>query len=187
VQEAIDSCTECGWEQIFVPDTASPALKELINKKKLVYKQNYDKFKKAADEILQAHDETIKLKDELAKVREEKPEVTQQSVCAGRRLCILTANNQIVLLNAGEFTFGRLGPKTETHFVFNDSAMDGKHFALQINYNLPDALYSCKIKSIGSKGTFVNTTKKIDSEWVSIDANDEITAGNTKMTLILAK
>jgi hypothetical protein len=175
-------CPECGWEQVVVPDSASEDLKEMIKGKKLLYKQHYDRFKKAADEVVQSHNEIAKLQEELAKVN-------QQSAFVGRRLCILTENRQsIIVLNVGEFTFGRLGPATKTHFVFLDDAMDSKHFALQIAYNLPDgSLYSCKIRNIGSKETFINTTKKIDSEWVSIDANDEISAGNTKMKLVLTK
>ncbi|GHT58825.1 hypothetical protein AGMMS50239_04110 [Bacteroidia bacterium] len=181
-------CPNCGWELVVVLDSSSEQLKRIINEKKLVYKQNYDRFIKSKDELVKTQEEIEKMRVELANAKEKEPINNAQTLSVSRRLCVLTENHQIIVLNAGEHTFGRLGPATETHFVFNDSELDGKHFALQIHYNLPNgSLYSCKIKSIGNKNTYVNATKKIGTNWETIDANDEIAAGNKKITLVLTK
>ena len=196
IESSSQYCSNCGWELVVISENSSEQLQRIINEKKLRYKQNYDRFKNSQMEIKTLHeeikvqrDEIRKLKEELTNSEKDKPSfIPPSSLSVGRRLCILTENHQIVMLNAGENTFGRLGPATETHYVFNDGEMDGKHFALQIDYNLPDgSLYSCKIKSIGQKDTFVNITKKIGNNWEAIDANDEIKAGKTKIILILTK
>ena len=175
-----ENCPECGWEQVVIPDAASEQLKRIVNEKKLVYKQNYDRFKKAIDSLPQLQEKNRQLEKKLEKTANSHPSFT------GRQLCALTEDGEIILLKPGELTFGRLGPTSETHYVFSsDKNMDSKHFALQI---IPDGpLFSCKIKNIGRKDTFVNRVKRIGSAWDNINVNDEITAGNTKLKLVLSK
>lgn len=178
-----ENCPICGWEQVVIPDSASERLKKAVNTKMMVYKSYFDRFKNAVEANSKLQAENSQLKEKL-----EETSHTQQ-LPAGRQLCMLTEHEEVILLNAGDLTFGRLGPSTGTHFVFSsDREMDSRHFAMQINYNLPDgSLFSCKIRTIGSKATFVNGTRKIGADWEDMDANDEIMAGRTKLKLVLTK
>jgi uncharacterized Zn finger protein (UPF0148 family) len=171
-------CPMCGMETAIIAEDASDNLKRFFGEREKRRRELFENLQKARAEIDKLKTAAEKAERDLKNVADETERRNRRT-----RLSLITESDWLMQLDEGEYSFGRLGPKTDRHFVIPDRKMEPRHFALSIEYET-DSDPRCRIRRLGEGAVWIDTITGVGNDWTDVPLRTSITAGQTKMRIL---
>ena len=180
IDNELSFCPQCGLEFAVIPESASEELKRHFGEREHRCRESFEALQAARAEI-DALRISAKEAEQVLRDADDKARRRNQR----ERFFLITKNDFAVLLDEGEYTFGKLGPTTDRHFVFLDKTMDARHFALLVEHDVSDTEpFRFQIKKTGAGDLRINTTTTVGNNWTNVLPGNIITAGRTEMRIV---